>query len=130
MADRYEDRVVPFDNDGLFQSEIVQAYRRQASGEGADLDSTPQQPSHGTPTSVPARPNTCARAIERLEILCGSWLQPRHKKDGAKRLPFAVPFPRVFELLAPHLARSGPARSRPLVSTCVTLTTVLSSVVR
>jgi len=34
--------------------------------------------------------------------LCGSWLQPRHKDVGAQRLPFAVPLPRAFELLAPN----------------------------
>ena len=63
------------------------------------------------------RPHTRARSIRRLENLCRSWLQRRptnNKKDGAKRLPFAEPFPRVFELLAPGLARSAPARPPPL----------------
>jgi hypothetical protein len=101
----------------------------------AGLDSAPQHPSHRAPTSAPDRANTSARSIHGLENLCRPWLQPRHtnkktarsacltfcgselqlrhKFEAAKRLPFAVPFPRVFELLAPRLARSGPARSDP-----------------
>jgi hypothetical protein len=44
-----------------------------------------------------------------------SALCPESLPAAGSKGPFAVPFPRVFELLTPNLARSGAARPHPTV---------------